>query len=76
MTTFKDNLLTMTYTDQVGDYAVSNVLSQRVKSMQRSGTEAIRIQIQPSKPKWEIADITNSQNTERTNGQPTEQLSP
>ena len=31
--------------------------------MQRSGTEAIRTQIQPSKSKWEITNITNSQNT-------------
>ena len=31
-----------------------------VKSMQRSGTEAIRTQLQPSKPKREISDITNS----------------
>ena len=43
-------------------------------SMQRSGTEAIRTQIQPSKPKREIAKITNSQNTKRTYGQPSEQL--
>ena len=34
--------------------------------MQRSGTEAIRTQIQHSKPKREIANITNSQNTKRT----------
>ena len=30
--------------------------------MLRSGTEAIRTQIQPSNPKWEITNITNSQN--------------
>ena len=30
--------------------------------MQRPGTEAIRTQIQPSKPKREITKITNSQN--------------
>ena len=44
--------------------------------MQRSGTEAIRTQIQPSKPKWEITKISNtsSQNTKRTYGQPSEQL--
>ena len=30
--------------------------------MQRSGTEAIRTKIQPSKPKWEITYITNTQN--------------
>ena len=44
--------------------------------MQRSGTEAIRTQIQPSKPKREITKITNSQNTKRTYGQPSEQLFP
>ena len=41
--------------------------------MQRSGTEAIRPQIQPSKPKQEITNITNSQNTKITSGQPSEQ---
>ena len=40
--------------------------------MQRSGPEAIRTQIQPSKPKQEITNITNSQ--KRTYGQPSEQL--
>ena len=30
----------------------------KVKSMERSGSEAIRPQIQPSKPKREITDIT------------------
>ena len=47
--------------------------------MQRSGTEAIRTQIQPSKPKWEITKITyitHSQNTKRTYGQLSEQLFP
>ena len=44
--------------------------------MQRSGLEAIRTQIQPSKPKWEITNITNIQNTKRTYGQPSEQLFP
>ena len=44
--------------------------------MQRSGTEAIRTQIQPSKPKLEITNITNNQNTNRTYGQPSEQLFP
>ena len=39
-------------------------------------TEAIRTQIQPSKPKREITYITNSQNTKRTYGQPSEQLFP
>ena len=32
-----------------------------VKSIQRPGTEAIRTQIQPPKPKREITKITNSQ---------------
>ena len=44
------------------------------KSMQRSGTEAIKTQIQLSKQKQEINNITNSQNTNRTSGQPSEQL--
>ena len=47
-----------------------------LKSMQRSGTEAIRPQIQPSKPKREITKIRNSQNTKRKYGQPSEQLFP
>ena len=38
--------------------------------MQRPGTEAIRTQTQPSKPKREIIKITNSQNTKRAYGQP------
>ena len=42
----------------------------KVKSMQRSGTEAIRTQLQPSKPKREITNITNSQNRKITYGQP------
>ena len=48
--------------------------SIKVKSMQRSGTEAFRTQIQPSGPKQEITNITNSQSTKRTYGQPSEQL--
>ena len=44
--------------------------------MQKSETEAIRSKIQPSKPKREITDITNSQNAKRTYGQPSEQLFP
>ena len=36
-------------------------LHVEVTSMQRSGTEEIRTQIQPSKPKQEITKITNSQ---------------
>ena len=46
----------------------------KVKSMQRSGTEAITAQIQLSKR--EITNITNSQNTKRTYGQPSEQIFP
>ena len=42
--------------------------------MQRSGTEAIRTQIEPSKPKREITNIINSQNTNGIYGQPSEQL--
>ena len=53
-------------------FSCSNKHSVKVKSMQRSGTEAI----QPSKPKREITYITNSQNTKRTYGQPNEQLFP
>ena len=48
----------------------------KVKSMPTSGTEAIRTQIQPSKPKREINKITKSQNTKRTYGQPREQFFP
>ena len=44
--------------------------------MQRSGTEAIRTQLQPSKPKREITNITNSQNIKITYCQPSEQLFP
>ena len=49
---------------------------KKVKCLQRPGTEAIRTQNQPSKPKREITKITDSQNTERTHGQPSEQLFP
>ena len=48
--------------------------SIEVKSMQISGTKAIRTQIQPSKPKRDITNITKSQNTKRTYGQPSKQL--
>ena len=51
-----------------------NKLNIGVESMQRSGTEAIRAQLQPSKPKREITNITNSQ--KRTYGQPSEHLFP
>ena len=44
--------------------------------MQIPGTEAIRTQIQPSKPNQEITKITNCQNTKRTYSQPNEQLFP
>ena len=44
--------------------------------MQRSGNEAIRTQTKASKPKREITNITNSQNTKGTYGQPSEQLFP
>ena len=36
--------------------------------MQRSGTEAIRTQIQPSKSKRKITYIANSQNAKKTYG--------
>ena len=50
----------------------------KVKSMQRPGTEAIRTQIQLSKPKREITKIkiANSQNTKRTYDSPSDQLFP
>ena len=44
--------------------------------MQRSGTEAIRTLLQTSKAKREITNITDSQNTKITYGQPSEQLFP
>ena len=47
-----------------------------VKSMQRSGTEAIRTRIQASKQKQEITEITNRQITKITYGQPSGQLFP
>ena len=53
-------------------HCLENKIILYVKSMQRSGTEAIRTQIQPSKPRREITNITNSQNTKRTYGQPSE----
>ena len=48
----------------------------KVKSRQRSGTEAIRTQLQRSKPKREITNITNTQTSKRTHSQPSEQLFP
>ena len=53
-----------------------HLVVRKVKRRQKSGTEAIRTQIQLSKPKREITKITNSQNTKRTYGQPSEQLFP
>ena len=44
-------------------------IQQKGISMQISGTETIRTQIQPSKRKREISKITNSQNTKRRYGQ-------
>ena len=44
--------------------------------MQRSGIGVARPKSNPSKPNWEIANITNSQNTKGTYGQPSEQLFP
>ena len=63
------------------DFAITifemQIVSRRkVKSMERSETEAIRTQIQPPKSKREISNITNSQNTKRTYGQPSQQLFP
>ena len=49
---------------------------RKSKSMQGSGTDTITTQIKPSKLKREITNITNSQNTKRTYGQPSEQLFP
>ena len=51
-------------------------LNLYTKSPGRPGTEALRTQIQPSKPKRELTKITNSQNTKRTYCHPSEQLFP
>ena len=48
----------------------------RDKSRQRSGSEAIRTQIMPSKPKRKLTKIENSHYTKRTYGQSSEQLYP
>ena len=56
----------MAQTDLSRIIIILNELKMRVKSMQRPGTETIKTQIQPSKPKREITKITNSQNTKRT----------
>ena len=44
-------------------------LEKSNKTYEKSGTEAIRTQTQPAKPKREITNITNSQNTKKTHGQ-------
>ena len=44
--------------------------------MQRPGTKRNRTKIKTYKQEWEITKITNSQNTKRTYGQPSEQLFP
>ena len=44
--------------------------------MQLSGTEAIRTKLQPSKPEREITNITKSEITKITYGQPSKQLFP
>ena len=36
------------------------------KKYAKTRNEAIRTQFEPSKPKWDITKITNSQNTKRT----------
>ena len=48
------------------------VLAKRKKELRQS----FRTQLQPSKPKPEINNIINSQNTKRTYCQPSEQLFP
>ena len=59
-----------------GSVLTFRLKKREVNSIQRSGTEAIRAQIRPSKPKREITNVTNSQNTMGTYGQPSEQLFP
>ena len=44
-------------------FVLDQVRYHEVRSMQRSGTKAIRTQIQPSKTKQEITNVTNSQDT-------------
>ena len=55
---------------------VIKLADMKEKSMQISGTESIRTQLQPSKLKRKKTKTTNSQNTKRTYGQPSEQLFP
>ena len=64
--------------DGVQAFSFTSLNVKQVKSIKRSGTEAIRTQIRPSKPKREITyiHVTNSQTTKRTNGQSSEQLFP
>ena len=62
--------------DNLKKKAFGLIVLLKVKSMQRPGTEAIRTHIKPSKPKRVITKITNSQNTKRTYGLPSEQLFP
>ena len=57
-------------------FNVTILYSSKSKNMQSQGTEAIRTQIEPSKPKRKITTITNSQNKKITYGQPSEQLFP
>ena len=59
---------------RINVHAPIAIMVLKVKCMQRSGTESIRTKIQPPKSKQEITKITNSQNTNRTYGQPIEQL--
>ena len=60
---------------EIGLYNLRGCMA-RSKKYARPGTEGVRTQIQPSKPKREITKITNGQNTKRTYGQPSEQLFP
>ena len=60
--------------DRVQGSRYNNVTLFKVKRMQRSGAEAIRIQIKPSRSKRGKSNIANSQNTKRTYGLPSEQL--
>ena len=66
----------MVWAAQKVQNSISRIM-RKVKSIQRSGTETIRTQIQPSKPKREITKVKNKQNAKRTRlGQPSEQLLP
>ena len=50
---------------EVGLPLCTSLIFSKVKRMQRSGTEAIRSQNNPSNPKREITKIANSQNTKQ-----------